>query len=132
MSTRIMKKKIPFSDQFQSLEDAFNYLVKELNTVVVNDQVVQEVQSGPQLAEGEAKRIAFVHPGGSTTVVSVTVSHSLGTVPRAVLYAGQVHSIDIFDGNPIVWRVSSMTSSNVTIEMRVVSGTKTYDFFILK
>lgn len=127
-----MKKKIPYLDQFQTIDDAFNYLVKELNSTTVKGVEMSESGEPISLAQGELKTLSFVHPGGPTTVVSVTVSHSLGAVPRAILYAGQVHSIDIFDGNPIVWRVSSMTSSNVTIEMRIVSGTKTHNFFILK
>lgn len=132
MSTRIMKKKIPYLDQFQSIDDAFNYLAKELNAARVSSTEPTQTEIGSRLTEGETKRVSFVHPGGPTTIVSVTVSHSLGAIPRAVLYAGQAHAIDVFDGNPIVWRVSSMTSSNVTIEMRIVSGTKTHDFFILK
>lgn len=132
MSTRIMKKKIPYLDQFQTIDDAFNYLVKELNSTTVKDSQGTNSVSAIALTNGELKTIAFVHPGGPTSVVSVSVSHGIGSVPRAILYAGQVHSIDIFDGNPIVWRVSSMTSSNVTIEMRIVSGTKTHNFFILK
>lgn len=131
MSTRIMKRKIPYLDQFQSIDDAFNYLAKELNaTVVSSSETVQNNAVGQ--VTGESKTVTFNHPGGPTTVVSVTVSHSLGVVPRAVAFCGQVHAIDIFDGNPIVFRVSSMTSSNVTIEMRIVSGSKTYNFFILK
>jgi hypothetical protein len=127
-----MKKKIPYLDQFQSIDEAFNYLAKELNATRVSSSEAVQTDIGPQLADGEAKSVSFVHPGGPTTIVSVTVSHSLGTIPRAVLYAGQVHAIDIFDGNPIVWRVSSLTTTNVTLEMRIVSGTKTHDFFILK
>ena len=128
MSTRIMKKKMPYLDQFQTIDDAFNYLVKELNATRISSS--ETTQS--ELGSHDVKTVSFVHPGGPTAIVSVTVSHSLGVVPSAVLYGGQVHAIDIFDGNPIVWRVSSMSSTNVTIEMRVVSGTKTHNFFILK
>lgn len=127
-----MKKKIPYLDQFETIDDAFNYLVKELNSTTVKGVETSGAGESMSLAQGELKTITFVHPGGPTTIVPVSVSHGLGSVPRAILYAGQVHSIDIFDGNPIVWRVSSMTSSNVTIEMRIVSGTKTHNFFILK
>lgn len=33
-----MKKKIPFSDQFETIDDAFNYLVKELNAATINTE----------------------------------------------------------------------------------------------
>lgn len=37
MSNRVMKKKIPYVDQFESIEDAFNYLAKELNAARTNN-----------------------------------------------------------------------------------------------
>ena len=128
-----MKKKIPYLDQFQTIDDAFNYLVKEINSATIKDSEVQQSSSVlTQLAEGELKTYSFTNSGGTTTVISVSVSHSLGSTPRAILYAGQVHAIDIYDGNPIVWRVSSSDSSQVTIEMRTIPGTRIHNFFILK
>ena len=129
MSNKLVKRKIPYADDFTDIKDAFNYMVKEINGSFVS---IPEAEGVFQGIIGEIKTVSFVHPGGPTTIVSVTVAHTLQTTPVGVSYCGQVHAIDIFDGNPIVWRVASMTSTNVTIEMRIVSGTKTHKFLVFK
>ena len=133
MSNKLVKRKLPYADDFTDLKDAFNYMVKELNGSFVNiPEVSESTEEVFQGIMGELKTVSFVHPGGPTTIVSVTVAHTLQTTPVGVSYCGQVNAIDIYDGNPIVWRVASMTSTNVTIEMRIVSGTKTHKFLVFK
>lgn len=130
----IIKGKIPFIDEFSSVEEAFNFMAKKLNSSFFNDGSSAN-NTVRYEAEGALFTVSITTPPPPSIIVvgSTTLVHNLGYIPRAILYAGGFYSTlgtsAFFDG--FDW--SGATANQVTISSVITPGdTITFKVFLLK
>lgn len=131
----IIKGKIPFIDEFSSVEEAFNFMAKKLNSSFFDDGSSAN-NTVRYEAEGALFTVSITTPPSPSIVVvgSTTLVHNLGYIPRAVLYAGGFYN----SGGTVAYFMgfdwSGATSTQVTISgvTQNPGDTVTFKVFLLK
>lgn len=125
----IIKGKIPFIDEFSSVEEAFNFMAKKLNSSFLDDG-----SSANNTVRYESEGTLFTVSITSGSLIGTTVlNHNLGYTPRAIFYAGGYYNsggVAYFFG--FDW--SGATDTQVTLSTVIQSpgDTVTFKVFLLK
>jgi hypothetical protein len=122
MSNRLLKEKIPYIDDNNSIEDVVNYMTKVLNKTYINRKEDKVEQVAPVSEE-----VASVLVSGSFTALSgspgmksasLTLSHGLGRIPNGFYvvdhsqsYPGSAYGEQaaIFSVRRTAWTASDIT-----------------------
>lgn len=116
----IINGKIPFIDQFSSMEEAFNFMAKKLNSSFSSDDRF--------LVTG-----SFSNTAGAPADISVTFSHPFKSTPTAVIICNCISGNYYYNNFMPSYRVSNLTDSFVTITMKqAASSSDTFSFLIFR
>ena len=121
----ILLNKVPYADQFDSIEEAFDYMAKTVNASKYAKEVIkQPLRTDNVSLNGVYITQGFSGPSGSL-FTTFTLNHNLGVVPSGFI----VTDINYTSGslaaeNNSISRVS-WTTTQITIRLNITTGTGT-------
>ncbi len=129
MKSPLIKSKIPFASNFQSIEDAFNYMAKVINSSKLPEsEGSSTVINNTSLAEGGNFSKSST-TAGVNTIVTSTVVHNLGYVPRCAMITGVVSSANHLGS--IYFNNFTTTTVDINVYVETAQTVDVY-FFLLK
>lgn len=121
LNKNILPKKLPYVDQFSTVEDCVNYMVKTINSSFVQP-VQAEVDSmiSPITLDGVELTQAW-SVGGGGGLVSLVYNHSLGVVPTKWIIVDHQYSTPVY-GDILTISRSSWTTTQITLTINTTQA----------
>jgi len=118
----ILHKTIPYIDNFASVEDAFNYMAKILNSSFQSPDVATSESTliSPITLDGVEVSSAY-SAGIGGAVISITLNHNLGVTPSGWIIKDISHG-GISAGNSLSIGRTSWTTTQITINITVTQS----------
>ena len=120
----ILATKIPYADNFTDINEAFNYMVKTINSSFQesSSSSVSTTSKNPISLDGVYVTQSFSAPSGSL-FTTFTIPHSLGVVPSSYIVSDFVITSGPTATNSYSLFRLAWTTTDITVRLNLTTST---------